>query len=524
MQSNEELLKELKKAKAYIKRLELKNEKIMVELYEVNKQLNEALLVISSYQEKYKIARTKQFIPATEKLDSIVVNEVEENLKEQKEQKKTKQTNKGKKYNKSKFDYEKYVTETRYIYPNEKVCPQCGQKLIEASRKTRYVVEIVPSTIKVTKLIKVNLKCPTCNKKDNKIYYPLCNYNLSGSILTPSLASYIAYHKYELGIPLEHLAKHITNSVGFEINKENLSNYMAKVSNILEPIYDQMKNDLLNNASKVIHSDEATLVVTKTNEENQNRKKSYVYVYTSSYYDDKQIRIYDFHESRSIDETSKWLKDYAGVIECDNYSGYNKLKSINPNIKLQKCWAHVRRRYADIVKNLNEEQKKSSKSYLILTEIGKLFEFEKQYRKAKLIPSKIVEARKRDIPPIKENIYKLVFNSNPAKNSAFDDAINYTKACWDDLFTFVDNGFAEMTNNTAERAVKPFVIQRKVFQTSGSYAGARYTSKIFSIIQTCLINNLNIEKYLEYVLKNINYMPIEELLPYSQNIKKQIES
>lgn len=27
-----------------------------------------------------------------------------------------------------------------------------------------------------------------------------------------------------------------------------------------------------------------------------------------------------------------------------------------------------------------------------------------------------------------------------------------------------------MTNNTAERAVKPFVIQRMVFQTSGSYA------------------------------------------------------
>ena len=83
----------------------------------------------------------------------------------------------------------------------------------------------------------------------------------------------------------------------------------------------------------------------------------------------------------------------------------------------------------------------------------------------------------------------------------------------------MDNGFVEMTNNTAERAVKPFVVQRKVFQTSGSYAGARYTGKIFSIIQTCLINNVNVEKYLEYVLKNINRKPIEELLPYSKEIK-----
>lgn len=364
------------------------------------------------------------------------------------------------------------------------------------------------------------MKCPDCNKKNNKIYYPLCNDNLTGSILSPSLAAFIAYHKYELGIPLEHLARHITKSVGFEINKENLSNYMAKVGNILDPIFARMKEDLLNNGSKVIHSDETTLVVTKRDEENKGRKTSYVYVYTSSYYDEKQIRIYDFHESRSIDETSKWLKNYEGVIECDNYSGYNKLKVENTKIKLQKCWAHVRRRYADILKNLNEKQKKSSKAYLILKEIGKLFDYEKQYRKDKLTPSQIVEARKKNVPSIKDRIYDLVYNTNPAKNSALEKAIEYTKDCWNDLFTFIDNGYVEMTNNTAERAVKPFVIQRKVFQTSGSYAGARYTGKIFSIIQTCLINNVNVEKYLEYVLININRKPIEELLPYSKEIKE----
>ncbi len=59
-----------------------------------------------------------------------------------------------------------------------------------------------------------------------------------------------------------------------------------------------------------------------------------------------------------------------------------------------------------------------------------------------------------------------------------------------------------------------------MFQTSGSYTGARYTGKIFSIIQTCLINNVNVEKYFEYVLSNINHQPIEELLPYSKNIKE----
>ena len=476
------------------------------ELYEANKRLNEALISISVLQEKEKIERTRAFIPKGEKLDNIIINEAEETLKEEA---KKKNTNKGKKYNKKKFDYEKYVTETRIIEPEEKTCSKCGSSLVEASSKIRYVVEVIPSSIKVIKLIKKSYKCPNCNKNDNKIYYPLSNEVFPGSILTPSLATYILYYKYELGIPFEHLAKHISKTIGFEINKQNLVNHVFKANKVLTTIFDRMKQDLLNNSSKVIHSDETTLVVSKKPEEEKTRKNSYVYVYTSSFYDKNQIRIYDFHETRSIDETTKWLKDYKGYIISDNFSGYNKLKKTNPNIKLQKCWAHVRRRFSDIVKNLPKDKRRESKAYEILNEISKLFELEKKYKKDKLSPNEIVKKRQLEMPIIKDKIYDLVFNSNPHPSSKLYDAINYTKECWDDLFTYFEDGHIEMTNNTAERAVKPFVIQRKVFQTSGSYAGAAITTKIFSIIQTTLINGINVEKYLNYVFENINKESID---------------
>ncbi len=532
--NNNDLLKiieQLKKENESLKndKLNLENKNIELEdklakkeaeLYETNKKLNDALLSISLLQEKEKIERTRTFIPKGEKINDIVVNEAEETLKEEK---KVRKTNKGKKYNKKKFDYEKYVTETRIIEPEEKVCPKCGTILVEASSKTRYVVEVVPSTIKVIKLIKKSYKCSNCNKQDNKIYYPLANDGFNGSILTPSLATYILYHKYELGIPFEHLAKHISKTVGFEINKQNLANYASKTSKILSPIFERMKQDLLNNTPKVIHSDETTLVISKRPEEDKERKNSYVYVYTSSFYDKNQIRIYDFHETRSITDTTKWLKNYEGYIICDNFSGYNKLKKENSNIKLQKCWAHVRRRYADIVKNLPKDKRKESKAFQILNEISKLFELEKTYRKSKLTPNEIASKRQIDMPAIKDRIYELVFNSTPHPSSKLFDAINYTKECWNDLFTYFEDGHVEMTNNTAERAVKPFVIQRKVFQTSGSYAGASITTKLFSIIQTALINGINVEKYLNYVLKNINIEPIDNLLPYSTNIKDKIK-
>ena len=183
----------------------------------------------------------------------------------------------------------------------------------------------------------------------------------------------------------------------------------------------------------------------------------------------------------------------------------------------------VRRRYADIVKNLPQSSKTESLAYKILTLISKMFELEKQYRKSKLSPNEIQIKRRTEMPKIKDEIYELVFNSNPHPTSKLFEAINYTKDCWDDLFTFFDDGHIEMTNNTAERAVKPFVVQRKVFQTSGSYAGANITAKIFSIIQTAVINNVNVEKYLNYVFENNNKEPIDNLLPYSKNIIEKMK-
>ncbi|MDX9807784.1 MAG: transposase [Acholeplasma sp.] len=84
-----------------------------------------------------------------------------------------------------------------------------------------------------------------------------------------------------------------------------------------------------------------------------------------------------------------------------------------------------------------------------------------------------------------------------------EGAINSTKKVWNELFTYMNSGYIEISNNIAERAVKPFVLNRKVFMTSGSYAGARYTTEIFSIIRTARINHINMSAYLEYVLDNI---------------------
>ena len=48
------------------------------------------------------------------------------------------------------------------------------------------------------------------------------------------------------------------------------------------------------------------------------------------------------------------------------------------------------------------------------------------------------------------------------------------------------------------------------------------SSEEFSIVQTCKINNINVERYFDYVLRNINNEQVENLLPYSLKIKDKI--
>lgn len=525
-----EALKEIKRLEQENQRLEAKNrtfskehsnlqheyEKTLRLLFEANEKLNLILKEKENAVEKYTIERVKTFIPKTEVMTPVIINEVEALVKEKK-------VRKEKSRNFERFDFERHVSETRYEKPETDACPSCGHDLSIASEKVRYVVESIPATLKVTKIIKQSCKCSVCNPKNNQIYYPLSTSLFPGSIMTHSFASFIAYHKYALGIPFEHLSRHIKETLDIEISKQNLALYMAKMANILAPLYHQMKEDLLHNQAKVIHADETTLSISKRPEVDKERKKSYVYVYTSSYYD-QQIALYDFHESRAIDRTAAWLSDYEGTIVCDDYAGYTKLKKDNPKIKLQRCFAHVRRRFADIVKTLPEENVSSSYAKKILDIIGQLFYLESMYKKEKLIAPEILIRRNKEHPSILKELEELLFNPVYKSGSALEGAVNYAKKVWPELTTYLSSGYIEISNNIAERAVKPFVINRKVFMTSGSYDGARYTTLLFSMIRTARMNDLNVSTYLEYVLDHIQTKDIKDLLPYSPKLDKSLKN
>jgi transposase len=254
------------------------------------------------------------------------------------------------------------------LKPDQDICELCGSKLVKISEKITYKIEIIKQDFKVIKYVKENYK----------IYYPISNFVFPNSVLTNLFASFIAMYRYDLGIPFDHLSKHISTQIGIPVSKQCLANYMSRLSELFLPIYERMKTDLIHNNEKVIHADETTLVISKKPTEDKNRQKCYIFLYSSSFYGN-QINVYDFKKSRNSSALIEFLDDFNGTVVCDDYAGYDTLIKQNKNIKLQRCWAHVRRRFADIVKVVPKGKESSSNAIKILKLIEQLFNFEKIY-------------------------------------------------------------------------------------------------------------------------------------------------
>ena len=84
----------------------------------------------------------------------------------------------------------------------------------------------------------------------------------------------------------------------------------------------------------------------------------------------------------------------------------------------------------------------------------------------------------------------------------------------------------ELSNNSAERMAKCYVMGRKSFLFHDTVDGAEASAVVYSLVETARANNLNIYQYLYTVLL---YMPdyinepegIEDMMPWSEFMKER---
>ena len=287
----------------------------------------------------------------------------------------------------------------------------------------------------------------------------------------------------------------------------------------MKPLYEAIKDRLVNQAANVIRSDETPLEVLDYLRKDS-RKNGYVFAYVSSFYDNP-IYLYGFSGTRETDKTKSLLDGYKGYIVTDGCAGYDGLAS--KGIKIQRCFAHIGRKFYDIVKVSNDGQGKVSSANEMVKRIDRLFAKEAELKANKKSPLEILEARKGDgYMKIVNDIYDYLDSINAEEGTPLDAAVKYFRNIRDESKTFLLDGHIPISNNICERAIKPFAIMRRDVLFAKTENGASISGKIFTIVQTAKANALVVDKYLEYALENINKVPVEDLLPWSEKLPKKL--
>ena len=89
-----------------------------------------------------------------------------------------------------------------------------------------------------------------------------------------------------------------------------------------------------------------------------------------------------------------------------------------------------------------------------------------------------------------------------APKSALGKALHYLLEQWPYLVRYLEDGRLELSNNRAERSIKPFVMGRKNWLFANTPAGAQSSAVIYSLIETAKENQLDPYRYLLWVLRS----------------------
>ena len=100
------------------------------------------------------------------------------------------------------------------------------------------------------------------------------------------------------------------------------------------------------------------------------------------------------------------------------------------------------------------------------------------------------------------------------------NAIRYALTRMKRLRGYLDHGFLELDNNTAERSMRGIAIGRKNYMFVGSERGGKSAAIIYTLIETAKLNNVDPQAWLTDTLSRIadhKINRIDELLPWNDN-------
>jgi transposase len=393
-----------------------------------------------------------------------------------------------------------HETITTELPEEERICPECGNVMEPCGTSlVKRMLRVVPATVTIEEHHETAYFCRRCDNEG--ISTPMVKSRtplspIPGSIYTPETIAYIMVQKYLMGAPLYRIEQDFARR-GVSFSRASMAQLLIKSQKLyLIYVWQAMKRALLK--SDVLHADETTVQVLK--EPGRKAKtKSYMWLYRTAECEDQKIVLYEYRQTRQAIHPKAFLSGWRGYLCTDGYSGYHNLPD---GIVVVGCWAHARSKWFKAVKvNPDETSRSGEIAAKGLALIDEMFEIERGFVREGLSFEQRRNARKRELEPLMDEFFSWVKSLRERADSTLGKAIGYAISQRKYLLRVLDDGRLPISNNIAERSVKPFVIARKNFLFSDSVAGAETSAVIMSLIESAKAEGLDPYAYLTHVMR-----------------------
>ena len=261
--------------------------------------------------------------------------------------------------------------------------------------------------------------------------------------------------------------------LGFSLGA--ISQATRPVSHWLAPLYQQVFQTVCK--EPVVHADETSHY--------RQRSRFWLWVMCSP-----RVAFFMTHHSRGKGAANALLASFTGILVSDQHGGYND----HPMEQRQLCWAHVIRKFRNIAS-------RAGRAGVVGRELLRLSQLMVHFHHRWLAGHYSHVCYQRRMAQIRDAIHhrlqrglalrrvlqpdKPSLTSNQCRRLLHDEPM---------LWTFLRAPtLIPLTNNTAEQALRPYVIWRKTSFASQSVRGDQFRPIILTVVETC--KRLGIDSY-----------------------------
>jgi len=406
----------------------------------------------------------------------------------------------------------------RIVEPAPCACGKCGglrlRKLGEVVTKT---LECEPRRWKIIEHVREKFSCRDC---DSVTEPPAPSHPIPRGFAGPSLLAMALVAKFLMHQPLNRQSAAYARE-GVEIDTSTLADRVGACVVALDPIVQAIRTHVL--SAQRIHSDDTTVPVLAKLKTVTGRLWTYVRDDRPFGGKDPPAAFFEYSRTRAGEYPQRHLADYAGIMQADAFAGYNALydarRRPGPIIEAA-CWSHWRRQFFDLAKLTTAPIAAEA-----VRRIDELFEIERTIN-GKTAAERL--AVRREQSGLLVAALETWLREQRALLSAKGDlvkAINYGLTRWRAFTRFLDDGRVCLSNNAAERAVRGIAVGRRNWTFAGSDEGGRRAAAVYTLIETCKLNDVDPQAWLADILARLPDHPakrIDELLPWAWKKARQI--